>query len=262
MQKELKEIREIKFKKMQKGKKGHFARAVVMLILADILCMLVFSGCFGGGKKEKGEKEKAQKEEVATPVPKGITVCIDPGHGGVDPGKVGVNQALEKDINLAISILLRQYLEEAGYDVMMTRESDEGLYDEGEKHKKMTDLKRRIAMIEEKKPDIVVGIHQNSFTQESSKGAQVFFYKESTEGAALAAVMQEQLKTGLADGNTRAAKSNDNYYMLVHTSVPMIIVECGFLSNPEEAAKLIEVDYQKQLAQTITQGIEGYFASK
>lgn len=236
--------------------------AAIMLIIADILCMLVFGGCLRTDK-EKGKKEgSVDKESQAEDKvePNGITVCIDPGHGGVDPGKVGINNALEKDINLAIALMLREQLEASGYEVIMTRETDAGLYEEGERSKKMADLKRRIALIEEKKPDIVVGIHQNSFTQESSKGAQVFYYKESQDGATLAGIMQEQLKTELSDGNSRQAKANDNYYMLLHTSSPMIIVECGFLSNSEEAEKLISVEYQQKLAEIIAHGIDAFFA--
>lgn len=237
--------------------------AAIMLIVADVLCMLVFSGCFRtdkGKEKKGGSTDKESQTEENKVEPNGITVCIDPGHGGIDPGKVGVNNALEKDINLAIALMLREQLEASGYEVIMTRETDAGLYEEGEKSKKMADLKRRIALIEEKKPDIVIGIHQNSFTQESSKGAQVFYYKESQDGATLAGIMQEQLKTELADGNSRQAKANDNYYMLLHTSSPMIIVECGFLSNSEEAEKLISVEYQQKLAEIITHGIDTFFA--
>lgn len=233
--------------------------AVMMLLIADILCLLVFGGC--GNKKQQKQENKAQTQAEATPEPKGITVCIDPGHGGVDPGKVGVNDALEKDINLSVSLLLRQNLMNEGYEVIMTRDSDNGLYEEGEKHKKMADLKRRIAMIEEKKPDIVVGIHQNSFTSESSRGAQVFYYKDSAEGAKLAGILQNRLITELADGNTREAKSNDNYYMLVHTSIPMVIIECGFLSNPGEADLLTQVEYQQTLADIIKNGINEYFSA-
>lgn len=243
-------------------KSKRFMSATLMLVIADVLCMLVFGGCFrtndgkGDNKKNADKEVQDEKDRVE---PKGITVCIDPGHGGVDPGKVGVNNALEKDINLAVSLMLRQQLEASGYDVIMTREADDGLYQEGEKSKKMADLKRRIAFIEEKTPDIVVGIHQNSFTQESSRGAQVFYYKESQDGATLAGIMQEQLRSELADGNLRQAKANDNYYMLVHTSVPMIIVECGFLSNNEEAEKLTTAEYQKKLAEVIAHGIDAFF---
>lgn len=243
-------------------KSKRFMSAAFMLFIADLLCMLVFGGCFRkNGSGAENEKNKGGEVQDGTDraEPKGITVCIDPGHGGVDPGKVGVNNALEKDINLAISLMLREQLEAAGYDVIMTRETDAGLYDEGEKSKKMADLKRRIALIEEKKPDIVVGIHQNSFTQESSKGAQVFYYKESQDGATLAGIMQEQLRSELADGNSRQAKANDNYYMLVHTSAPMIIVECGFLSNNEEAEKLMTAEYQQKLAEIIAHGVDAFF---
>ena len=232
----------------------YFRKVTMLVAFAYMVCFLL-QGC----KHDESEKKKAKEKVEQTAKPKGATICIDPGHGGVDPGKVGVNNALEKDINLAISILLREKLQELGYEVIMTREKDEGLYEEGEKRKKMADLKRRIAMIEEKKPDLVIGIHQNSFTQQSSKGAQVFYYKDSAQGAEFAATMQAQLKEELADGNNREAKANNNYYMLVHTTAPMVIIECGFLSNPEEAEKLVTVEYQNQLADIIVHGVQKHF---
>ncbi len=202
---------------------------------------------------------KEQKAELGSFQASGAVIVLDAGHGGFDPGKVGVNDALEKDINLAIAKLLKQYLELAGFEVSMTRESDDGLYAADDSNKKAADMKARIRRIEEKSPLLAVSIHQNSFTQESSFGAQVFYYKTSKAGAELAQVLQETLRTHIEDGNYREAKANDSYYMLKKSPCPMVIVECGFLSNREEAAKLVTEEYQKQLAWAICMGIVNYY---
>ncbi len=200
-----------------------------------------------------------QKAELGGFCADGAVVVLDAGHGGVDPGKVGVNDALEKDINLAITKYLKQYLEIAGFHVFMTRESDEGLYADTDSNKKAADLKARIRRMEEKMPALAVSIHQNSFTQESSFGAQVFYYKTSKAGAELARVLQETLRTHIEDGNYREAKANESYYMLKKSPCPMVIVECGFLSNREEAARLVTTEYQKQLAWAICMGVVNYY---
>lgn len=112
------------------------------------------------------------------------TIVIDPGHGGFDPGKVGANQTLEKDVNLAISEKLNQKLAASGYTVYMTRVSDEALCRGDESSKKRADMQNRVALIEEKKPDLVVSIHQNSFSA-STKGAQVFIIKVPKKASVL-----------------------------------------------------------------------------
>jgi len=188
----------------------------------------------------------------------GITIVVDPGHGGRDPGKVGVNGVLEKDINLAISLKLRDILEEKGINVIMTRTEDEGLYSESDSNKKRTDLKNRIEIINSNNALLAISIHQNSFTEEYVKGAQVFYYAQSEQGKKLAEIIQEQIKEYLKDGNHRKAKSNTNYYMLKHTSCPLVIVECGYLSNQKEAALLADSEYQEKMARAIYLGIEKY----
>lgn len=182
-------------------------------------------------------------------------IVIDPGHGGRDPGKVGVNGALEKDINLSISMKLRTILEDNGFEVLMTREEDIGLYEEGDSNKKRTDLNNRIRMINESNPVIAISIHQNSFTQENVKGAQVFYYKESSEGRRLAETLQAKIKETLGDDNHRKAKSDTSYYMLRKTECPLVIVECGYLSNYNEASLLVNDDYQEKIAQGINLSI-------
>lgn len=187
-----------------------------------------------------------------------IVIALDAGHGGFDPGKVGVNQALEKDINLAITLELRELLEKKGYQVVMTRETDTGLYSEGDSNKKRADMNKRVSVINESGASIAISIHQNSFSQESSHGVQVFYHQQSEEGKNLALVMQKTIKEILDDGNHREAKSNDSYYMLRQTQCPLVIVECGFLSNWKEAGLLITEEYQKKMAEAIFAGMEAY----
>lgn len=183
------------------------------------------------------------------------TVVIDAGHGSSDPGKVGVNDALEKDVNLAIAKKVKKLLEKKGITVVMTREEDVSLAPEGSTSKKVEDMKARVKMIDETAPEIAVSIHQNSYHEAEIHGAQVFYYSHSKDGEKAATTMQEAL-LAVDKENTRQAKANDTYYLLKKTQAPTIIVECGFLSNPEEAEKLVSEEYQKELAKAIVKGIE------
>lgn len=188
-------------------------------------------------------------------------VVIDAGHGGSDPGKIGVSGALEKDINLEIAKRIKILLEEKGISVFMTRETDEMLCEEAlENNRKRADMAKRVELINEISPDMVISIHQNSYTDPEVSGAQVFYYSESEEGARMAAMMQKAL-TEIDNENTRKEKANDNYYLLKRTKAPTIIVECGFLSNPKEAAKLVEKEYQDMISNAIVKGIESCFGN-
>lgn len=185
-------------------------------------------------------------------------VVVDAGHGGDDPGKVGINGALEKDLNLAIAKRLAALLEQSDVKVVMTREDENGLYDAGAERKKVQDMKRRITKMEEADPDIVVSVHQNSYEGAAIKGAQVFFYTDSAEGKLLADMIQNRMISGLDPENHRVAKANNSYYLLKKTTRPIVIVECGFLSNPEEAEKLCDPLYQERIAWQIHMGILQY----
>lgn len=187
------------------------------------------------------------------------TVVIDPGHGGIDPGKIGVNDAKEKDINLQIAMYLQKELEAAGLSVVLTREDDEGLYGAYAQNKKLEDMQKRCAIIKETDPDITVSIHQNSYHDGGVSGCQVFYYEDSEQGKKLAEHIQNQMIEVLAPYKKREAKANDSYYMLRHTTVPTVIVECGFLSNWTEAQQLVTEDYQKRVAQAIAGGVIAYF---
>lgn len=182
------------------------------------------------------------------------TVVIDAGHGGSDPGKVGVNDALEKDINLEIARKVKKLLEKKGIHVIMTRKEDKALGDGQRGSQKVQDMRERVKLINKNKPELAVSIHQNSFHQADVHGAQVFYFKHSAEGEKYAGIMQEVLRT-VDQGNTKQPKADDTYYLLKKTEIPIIIIECGFLSNPEEAEKLTTKEYQKEMAQAIADGI-------
>lgn len=175
-------------------------------------------------------------------------VVIDAGHGGFDPGKVGIDGQLEKDINLSIAKKLKAYLEASDVNVVMTRDTDTGLYQSGDSHKKVSDMRRRCDIINEARPDLVVSIHQNSYHQEEINGGQVFYYKTSQNGKRLAEILQERFDYVLGEANRRVAKANDNYYLLLHVKEPIVIVECGFLSNRKEAkawrARIIRIGWR------------------
>ncbi len=186
------------------------------------------------------------------------TIMVDAGHGASDSGKVGVNGALEKDINLAIAGMLKEYLEQYGIRVVMSRTTDAPLYQETDSNKKLADMKARIRMMEENQVQYLVSIHQNSYSQESVRGAQVFYYADSVEGEKLARSVQDGFSYALGVNNTRKIKGNRDYYLLVHSPAVAIICECGFLSNWEEAEKLVTADYQEKLAVSIGKGILNY----
>ena len=202
-----------------------------------------FFSAFGNGIRADGER---------------ICVVIDAGHGGADPGKVGINGSLEKDINLEIAKKLKKFLEAEDVEVIMTRTDGNGLYDENASNKKVQDMKRRIAIIEEAQPEIVVSVHQNSYHEEYVHGAQVFYYTGSGTGKKLAELIQDCFVAGVDSENKREAKANDSYYLLKKTSRPIVIVECGFLSNREEEEKLNTEIYQEKAAWAIHMGVMRY----
>lgn len=187
-----------------------------------------------------------------------ITIVIDPGHGGRDPGKVGVHGELEKDINLNIALKLKEFLSLNDIHVVMIREEDVGLYSESDSNKKVVDMRNRVDIINSSGAVLAVSIHQNSFTEESVNGAQVFYYSKSEEGKNYAEIMQNQLIRSLQNSNTKQARGNDSYYMLTKTTCPIVIVESGYLSNGKEAALLATEAYQEKLAWSIHLGILTY----
>lgn len=185
-------------------------------------------------------------------------IVVDAGHGGNDPGKIGVNHQLEKDLNLAIAEKLGRQLKKEGLQVTQTRTSDTSLAPENSPSTKRADLQQRINLIEQTNPALTVSIHQNSFSASSACGPQVFYYSDSPEGRALASCIQDSLNSALAPPRPRVVKANSSYYLLRRSACPTVIVECGFLSNPAEAELLADPAYQKKAAAAICSGILEY----
>lgn len=180
---------------------------------------------------------------------------FDPAHGGDDPGKIGITDVKEKDINLKIARELEKLLKKEGIKVVMTRTDDGGLYEQSSKNKKVEDMRKRCEIITKANPVFTVSIHQNSYPDESIKGAQVFYYGQSQEGKKLAETLQNVLVQQLDPQNHRQAKANESYFLLKKTSSPTVIVECGFLSNYKEAKLLESEEYQKKVAEAVKTGI-------
>ncbi len=198
-------------------------------------------------------------EENGSPEPgtKG-TIVLDAGHGGVDPGVSGASGVAERELNLAIAKKLEALLTEKGYRVVQTRPTEAGLYDEDQTHKKAQDMQRRCAIIEKEQPLLTVSIHQNSYPDRSVSGPQVFYYAKSQEGERLASCIQNCMNEQLAVEKPKPHKGNESYYILKRSAGTAVIVECGFLTNPEEEAKLQDEAYQDKAAAAIRDGILNY----
>ena len=232
---------------------GFFMKKKVELCMA---LLILFAAGFLG--RQGAKLVSSAKSE---PAESNYRVVIDVGHGGIDSGKVSKDGILEKDVNLVIAKKLKALLEQEDVSVTLTRESDTGLYQEGDSNKKVADLQNRCALIEKIDPDCTVSIHQNSFSSPEVKGAQVFYYGQSAEGEALAKLVQKSLIDRVDPENHRQAKANESYYLLKRTVSPTVIVECGFLSNPDEAELLTSEDYQNRLVWAIHMGVMEFLNS-
>lgn len=239
-----------------KGKKPEDLERLIRTILLALMLVSVYFIVRGGAKLTSSQ------QIASDPEPPNPCVVIDAGHGGADPGKVSVDGSLEKDINLQIAKKLQQFLIMEDVDAVLTRESDAGLYDENASNKKVQDMKNRVGIIEEKNPAVTVSIHQNSYHEEYVHGAQAFYYANSEKSKELAERIQQVMTLELDKDNTRQAKANDSYYLLKKTSSPIVIVECGFLSNYEEAQKLSSEIYQEKVAWAIHLAILQYLNSQ
>jgi N-acetylmuramoyl-L-alanine amidase len=194
---------------------------------------------------------------------KNTVIIIDPGHGGIDPGASGRSGVTEDKINLQIALKLRRLIEQSGGIGLMTREDDSGLYSDGKtriRDKKNEDLRTRHEMINNSGADIFISIHLNSFPQSQYYGAQTFYQKGSEEGKKLSEIIQNELKEVIENQNHRMAKSIDTVYILKNKNMPGALVECGFLSNPQEERLLQDDKYQDKIAWAIFMGIMRYLS--
>ncbi|PLR96418.1 N-acetylmuramoyl-L-alanine amidase CwlD [Bacillus sp. T33-2] len=193
----------------------------------------------------------------------GKIILLDPGHGGVDPGAVE-SDGIEKEIALNVSLILRDYLQQQGALVIMTRETDADLADKGLKgfsRRKVQDLKRRLDMINESEADFFASIHLNAIPSSRWHGAQTFYSTRHPESKRASRFIQEELRRNL-ENTDRKAKPANQIYLLKNTKKPGVLVEIGFLSNPTERENLKRDEYQEKVAASIYEGILRYYTNE
>ena len=186
------------------------------------------------------------------------TIILDAGHGGEDGGATGVNGVLEKNLNLSLTKTLAALLRSAGYHVVETRTEDTLLYSPDAKkgHKKQSDLENRLALTKEYPNSVLISIHMNTFPNDTCRGTQVWYSESDPDSFALATAVQARVRDLLQPQNNRKIKAaTSSIYLLRHATTPAILVECGFLSTPDECEALCEDTYQKQLALSIFSAI-------
>ncbi|HHV99573.1 MAG TPA: cell wall hydrolase [Clostridiaceae bacterium] len=236
---------------------------LILIGLVFLLLITIYSLNAGAGEKLSVSDEVPAANEVTTAQK---VVMLDPGHGGEDPGAVSDYSGIkEKDINLSIAFKTKELLEKEGFKVLMTREEDKLEYQPGTTNiiqKRKQDLLRRKKMMDEGGADIVVSIHMNKFGKTQYHGAQTFYPPKSVEGQRLAISIQKSLREIVDPTNTRGAlEKKEPIIILKDYKTPTVIVECGFLSNPEEEKKLQTEEYLNKIALAIKEGIKNYFNS-
>jgi len=236
-----------------RNKRFRLPKKRIILVLALVICIIAAGGFY----------LKNHQTRVAMDIPGwswilgGRIITIDPGHGGVDPGAVGLQKTLEKDINLEVSKRLQALFVQAGSNVTMLREDDRDFGTSSKLlQRKREDLAYRIEKAMESHADIYLSIHANSFPDHRQSGAQVFYHPDSEEGKKLAKSIQDSLNK--VASKKREAKSNQDYYVLKNTDMVAVTIEVGFLSNPEEESLLNRKDYQLRLAMAIFEGVANY----
>ena len=190
------------------------------------------------------------------------TIVLDAGHGGRDNGCSGTNTGVaESELNLAVTKKLEKYLTDFGFNVVLTRKNNDGLYSNNVSNYKKDDMEKRAKIINDAKADMVISIHMNSFPSASEKGAQVFFDATNEESVNLANCIQKQFVSDLENARKEAQKGN--YYILnCVDNIPTVIAECGFLTNPEEEQLLTSSEYQSKLAYSIMCGVIRYISQQ
>lgn len=196
------------------------------------------------------------------PVERKHHIVIDAGHGGIDGGATSCTGVLESHINLEIALRLEDMLHLLGYDTVMIRRTDESIYTQGNTiaSQKVSDLKERVRIINETSGAILVSLHQNTYQDSKYRGAQVFYTNEE-QSRKLAQVMQQNIIALLNPGSQRKSKQAKGVYLMEHISCPGVLIECGFLTNPEEEALLRDPIYQMKLCAVIGGTLSAYVAA-
>lgn len=204
---------------------------------------------------------KQTVQTVSLPVSNKVIV-LDAGHGKPDEGAQSSNGTTEAETNLKITLKVQSLLEQSGATVVLTRSDENAIYDLDKttlRQKKISDIHNRVKIGNESSADIFVSIHLNKISQQQYYGWQCFYKQNNEKSTALAKSLQENLNDSIQKENKRVSMKLDNVYIIKHVEIPISIVECGFLSNPEEETQLLGDDYQNRLAWGIYNGIMDYF---
>ncbi len=193
-----------------------------------------------------------------------LKIVVDAGHGGIDLGVTGATLgANERDLNLQIAYAVKNELEETGFSVALTRKTDEGLYGTTAKGFKKRDMQKRKEIIEEEKPALILSIHQNFYSTQKERGAQVFYGDNHPKSEALARLLQTRLNEAYEKEGVKNRKCmRAEYFMLGCYSAPAVIVECGFLSSPKDEALLVDSGWQKAIAEKLAEGVMAFFSEQ
>lgn len=232
--------------------KGKGARAA--LFYCAVVSLFLF-GTLLGNKTVETISEMMPMERLHR-------IVIDAGHGGVDGGAVSCSGKNESSFNLQIALRLNDLMHLMGYDTVMIRSTDTSVYTSGQTiaQKKVSDLKQRVTIVNRTQNAVLVSIHQNTFPESQYSGAQVF-YSKSSGSEELAKLLQEELVACLNPGSSRKAKQGSGIYLLDKTTTPGVLVECGFLSNPQEEQALRTPEYQKKICCVISAAVARFLAS-
>ena len=232
----------------------------IKIILAFLLISLFTFSC-STVKNQNNNLTNETIETTATPV-SGKTVILDAGHGTPDEGAQSSDGVTEAETNLKITLKVQKLLEQNGCNVILTRSDDNAIYDLDSKtlrQKKVSDIKNRVKIGNESSADVFVSIHLNKISESQYYGWQCFYNTKSEKGIDLAKSIQESLNEAIEKENNRVAMKLNSVYIMKNVEIPISIVECGFLSNPEEEKQLLEDSYQERLAWGIYNGIMEYF---
>lgn len=222
----------------------------ILIITVLIITTLTFLLCFGALYSAPIGDASVNK----------IKVVLDAGHGGIDGGVCGVNTGVkESELNLKVVKKLEKYLSDAGISVVLTRNSDAGLYGIATTNLKRKDMEKRRDIINAAEPNLVISIHMNKYSLSTRRGAQVFYKAGDASGKILANSIQESFNS-MEEAVRECSALTGDYYILNCSQYPAVIAECGFLSNPDDEALLITDEYQESIAYGIFKGIIGYLA--
>ena len=233
-------------------KKSNWVGLLPFYLLALIVCVAL-AGWGSGAVTASVQNQPVEREH---------TVIIDAGHGGIDGGATSCTGVLESAFNLQIALKLNDLLHFLGYDTVMIRATDTSVYTEGDSiaAQKVSDLKERVRIVNETENAILVSIHQNTFSDSRYSGPQVF-YADTQDSKGFAELLQSRLNSALAPDSRRVCKRAESVYLLQNIQRPGVLIECGFLSNPSEEAKLRDDGYQQELCGVIASALTEYFSS-